>query len=129
MHHIRKFNKEFRKDVKSISKVAENLLLNYPWHGNARELRNVVERICILENTDVIYPEHLPSEIIDHLDEVSDQNASIDFPSEGLSLKNVEKDLIAQALKKADSNQTKAAKLLGISRDALRYKMQKIGIL
>lgn len=129
MHHIRKFNKEFRKDVKSISKVAENLLLNYPWHGNARELRNVVERICILENTDVIYPEHLPSEIIDHLDEVTDQNTSIDFPSEGLSLKNVEKDLIAQALKKADSNQTKAAKLLGISRDALRYKMQKIGIL
>jgi len=129
MHHIKKFNKEFKKDVKSISKEAENLLLNYPWHGNARELRNVVERICILENTDIIYPEHLPSEIIEHLDEISEEHASIDFPNEGLSLKNVERDLIAQALKKADSNQTKAAKLLGISRDALRYKMQKFGIL
>lgn len=129
MHHIQKFNKEFKKDVKNISKEAENLLLNYPWYGNARELRNVVERICILENTDTIYPEHLPSEIIDHLDEVSHESGSIDLPSEGLSLKNVERDLIVQAIKKADNNQTKAAKLLGISRDALRYKMQKFGLL
>jgi DNA-binding NtrC family response regulator len=129
MHHISKFNKEFKKNVKSISKEAESLLLSYPWYGNARELRNVVERICILEDTDVVYPEHLPSEIIDHLDEVSDSSSSIDLPSEGLSLKNVEKDLITQAIKKADGNQTKAARLLGISRDALRYKMQKFGLL
>ncbi len=129
LHHISKFNKEFKKNVKSISKEAENLLLNYPWNGNARELRNVVERICILENTDVIYPEHLPSEIIEHIDEQFNDSSSIDLPSEGLSLKNVEKDLIAQALKKADGNQTKASKLLGISRDALRYKMQKFGLL
>jgi len=95
-----KFNKEFKKDVKSISKEAENLLLNYPWHGNARELRNVVERICILESTDIIYPEHLPSEIIEHLDEVSEKNASIDLPSEGLSLKNVEKDLSDEIAKR-----------------------------
>ncbi len=129
LHHISKFNKEFKKNVKSISKEAENLLLNYPWNGNARELRNVVERICILEDTDVIYPEHLPSEIIEHIDEQLDDNSSIDLPNEGLSLKSVEKDLIAQALKKADGNQTKASKLLGISRDALRYKMQKFGLL
>ena len=103
--------------------------MRYPWYLNARELRNVVERICILENTDVVYPEHLPSEIIDHLDEVSDSSSSIDLPSEGLSLKNVERDLITQAIKKADGNQTKSAKLLGISRDALRYKMQKFGLL
>ncbi len=129
LHHISKFNKEFKKNVQSISKEAQNLLLNYPWYGNAREVRNVVERICILEDTDIIYPEHLPSEIIDHLDEVSESSSSIDLPSDGLSLKNVERDLIAQALKKADGNQTKAAKLLGISRDALRYKMQKFGLL
>ena len=129
LHHINKFNKEFKKNVKSISKEAETLLLSYPWYGNARELRNVVERICILENTDVVYPEHLPSEIIDHLDEVSDSSSSIDLPSEGLSLKNVERNLITQAIKKADGNQTKSAKLLGISRDALRYKMQKFGLL
>ena len=128
MHHILRFNKEFRKNVTSISPAAEKLLLNYPWYGNARELRNVDERICILEETDIVYPEHLPSEIIEYIDTKSEGSASIDLPSEGLSLKNVEKDLISQALKKADSNQTKAAKLLGISRDALRYKMQKFNL-
>ncbi len=129
MHHINRFNKEFKKNVKSISPDAEKLLLNYPWYGNARELRNVVERICILEDTDVIYPIHLPSEIIEYIDTESEEGSSIDLPSGGLSLKNVEKDLIMQALKKADNNQTKAAKLLGISRDALRYKMQKFDLL
>jgi DNA-binding NtrC family response regulator len=131
MHHVKRFNKEFRKNVTGISPEAEKLLLNYPWYGNARELRNVVERICILENTDIIEPEHLPSEIVNHIKSETEtvDNASIDLPSNGLSLKNVEKDLIEQALKKADSNQTKAAKLLGISRDALRYKMQKFGLL
>lgn len=129
MHHIKRFNKEFKKNVKSISPDAEKLLLNYPWYGNARELRNVVERICILEDTDVIYPVHLPSEIIEYIDTESEEGSAIDLPSGGLSLKNVEKDLIIQALKKADNNQTKAAKLLGISRDALRYKMQKFDLL
>jgi DNA-binding NtrC family response regulator len=129
LHHIQRFNKEFKKNVKSISPDAEKLLLNYPWYGNARELRNVVERICILEDTDVVCPEHLPSEIIEYVDVESEKSASIDLPSGGLSLKNVEKELIVQALKKADNNQTKAAKLLGISRDALRYKMQKFKLL
>ncbi|GBD96516.1 MAG TPA: sigma-54-dependent Fis family transcriptional regulator [Nitrospirae bacterium] len=129
MHHIKMFNKEFRKNVKSISPEAEKLLLNYPWYGNARELRNIVERICILEDTDIINPVHLPSEIIEYVDTESGDNVSIDLPGEGLSLKDVEKDLIARALKRAGGNQTKAAGLLGISRDALRYKMQKSGLL
>ena len=129
MHHITLFNKEFKKNVKGISQGAEKLLLNYPWYGNARELRNVIERVCILEDTDIIFPEHLPSEIIKYVDTESEESTTIDLPSEGLSLKNVEKDLIIQAIEKADNNQTKAAKLLGISRDALRYKMQKFNLL
>jgi DNA-binding NtrC family response regulator len=129
MHHINRFNKEFKKNVKMISPDSEKLLLNYPWFGNARELRNIVERICILEDTDIIYPRHLPSEIVEYVNSEAEEGGSIDFPSEGLSLRNVEKDLIVQALKKADNNQTKAAKLLSISRDALRYKMQKFNLL
>ncbi len=131
LHHIKRFNKEFRKNVNVISPDAEKLFINYPWYGNARELRNIVERICILEDTDTIYPEHLPSEIVKHVNMDAEANSagSIEFPSNGLSLKNVEKDLIEKAVKKVDGNQTKAAKLLGISRDALRYKMQKFGML
>jgi two-component system response regulator AtoC len=128
-YYIKKFNKEFRKNVKGISQGAEKLLMNYPWHGNARELRNVIERVCILEDTDLIYPEHLPAEIIKHVDTQSGNGKPVELPGDGLSLKEVEKELIIQAVNKAGGNQTKAAKLLDISRDALRYKMQKIGLL
>lgn len=127
-HYVKKFNKEFRKNVKDISREAEKYLESYPWYGNARELRNIIERICILEDTDVINTEYLPSEILEYSASELTGKASIDLPTEGLSLRNVEKDLVVQALQKSDGNQTKAAKLLGISRDALRYKMQKFDL-
>lgn len=128
MHHIEKFNKEFKKNIKAISPEAQQLLLNYSWHGNARELRNVIERIFILENTDVIQAEHLSPEVLNYTTDTSPDNGSFDLPNKGLSLKDVERDFISQALDKVEGNQTKAAKLLGISRDALRYKMQKFGL-
>jgi DNA-binding NtrC family response regulator len=128
MHHIEKFNKEFKKNIKAISPEAQQLLLNYSWHGNARELRNVIERVFILENTDVIQAEHLSPEVLNYAKDISPDNGSFDLPHNGLSLKGVERDLISQALDKVEGNQTKAAKLLGISRDALRYKMQKYGL-
>ncbi|RJQ43278.1 MAG: sigma-54-dependent Fis family transcriptional regulator [Nitrospiraceae bacterium] len=129
MHYIKKFNKEFRKEVKTISPETKSLLVNYPWYGNARELRNIIERVCILEDTEIILPEHLPSELLHYTTSEAGGEPSIDLPNEGLSLKNVEKELVVQALQKADNNQTKAARLLGISRDALRYKMHKFGLL
>jgi DNA-binding NtrC family response regulator len=131
MHYLKNFNREFKKHVTAISPEAEKLLMDYPWYGNARELRNIIERVCILEDTDIICPEHLPSEIVNwsESETESSEGGMIDLPDEGLTLKNVEKSLISQALKKADGNQTKAAKLLGISRDALRYKMQKFHLL
>jgi len=132
MHYIKRFNKEFRRNVQGISPEAEKLLADYPWYGNARELRNIIERICILEDTDIIYPEHLPSEIVNHVataPEAGEDTSIADLPEEGLSLKEAERRLIEKALKKSQGNQTKAAVLLGISRDALRYKMQKLGLL
>ena len=134
MHYMKLFNKEFKKNVKGISPEAEKLLMGYPWHGNTRELKNVIERICILEDTDVIYPEHIPSEIIDFVGTseatpAEEGKTLFNIPPEGLSLKNVEKDLVIKALQMVNGNQTRAARLLGISRDALRYKMQKFGLL
>jgi two-component system response regulator AtoC len=128
MHHVEKFNKEFKKNVSGISPEAQKLLLNYSWYGNARELRNVIERIFILENTDIIHSEHLPPEVLSYTSDTSPDNGSFNLPANGLSLKDVERDLILQALDKVEGNQTKASKLLGISRDALRYKMQKFGL-
>jgi len=129
MHCINLFNKEFKKNLTSISPEAQELLLNYPWFGNIRELKNVMERICLLEKTDVIYPEHIPPEIAEYKNTISEEQTPLDIPAEGLSLKGVEKELVIKALENTNGNQTRAAKLLGISRDALRYKMQKFGLL
>jgi len=126
---IKLFNKEFKKNVKDISKEAQGRLINYPWYGNTRELKNVIERICIREDTDIIYPEHIPPEIADYKKPVSEEKISFDIPAEGLSLKGVERDLVIKALESVNGNQTRAAKKLGISRDVLRYKMQKYGLL
>ena len=137
MHYMKLFNKEFKKNVKGISPEAEKLLIDYPWHGNTRELKNVIERICILEDTDIIYPENIPSEIVDYVGSsqtepeavAEEEKTTLRIPPEGLSLKNMEKDLVIKALQMVNGNQTRAARLLGISRDALRYKMQKFGLL
>ena len=60
LHYLNAFNREFKKNVSDISPEARTIFVNYPWHGNARELKNVIERICILEDTEVIYPENIP---------------------------------------------------------------------
>ncbi|NTU43133.1 MAG: sigma-54-dependent Fis family transcriptional regulator, partial [Nitrospirales bacterium] len=129
MYYIGVFNKEFKKNVKGISPDAEKIFIGYPWYGNARELKNVIERICILEDTDIIHPEHIPTEIVDYFNTPQLDSTSHALPADGKTLKDVEKELIVQALQKSNGNQSRAARLLGITRDALRYKMQKFGLL
>lgn len=127
---INQFNVEFKKAVKGISEEAQNSFLNYHWPGNVRELKNVIERAMILENEEYILPEHLPVELSQRADprgKVSE--APLTIPPGGLNIEAVEKELIKQALEKSKWNQTKAAKLLNLTRDALRYRMQKFGIL
>ena len=123
------FNRKIRGSMEDISPEAARLLINYPWPGNVRELKNIIERISILETGDTLLPEHLPPEIRN--DSVSFKptgSFNIPFPEEGLSLEKVEESLIEQALNLADGNQTRAAALLSISRDTLRYRMNKLGI-
>jgi len=120
-HFIGHYNKEFRKHVRGPSPEAEKRLLSYSWPGNVRELINVIERAVLLEGKDIILPEHL-------ILEVGTQGApSKDFrlPERGVSLDDVEKSLVIQALEMASGNQSRAAGLLGITRDTLRYRMKK----
>jgi transcriptional regulator with PAS, ATPase and Fis domain len=93
--------------------------------GNCRELRNVIERIVVLENVETILPEHLPAVLTKR--EFVERRAPGRFilPETGISLEQLEKDLIEQALKRTDNNQTKAAKLLSMSYDSLRYQIKK----
>jgi DNA-binding NtrC family response regulator len=106
--------------------------LRYAWPGNVRELRNVLERAIILAPGNVLDPEHLPLELDDRpasQAEVLARPASVSLPGEGLRLEEVERDLVRQALDATGGNQVRAARLLGISRDALRNRMKKFGFL
>lgn len=122
-HFIHRFNRTYNKEIRGISKETEELLKRYTWPGNVRELKNVIERIAILENNAWIEPKHLPQEI-----RFGKTSENYSLPDRGLSLDDVERNFIIESLKKTDGNQTRAAKLLGITRHTLRYRMEKFGL-
>ncbi len=129
-YFVEEFNREFKKNVKGISKETAKAFVNYHWPGNVRELRNVIERAMILENEDYILPEHLPVEILSFdAKYLGAEAAPVSIPPGGLDIEEVERELIKQALDLAKWNQTRAARLLNLTRDALRYRMQKFGFL
>ncbi|MGC2422741.1 MAG: sigma-54 dependent transcriptional regulator [Nitrospirota bacterium] len=129
-HFIETFNAEFRKNVKEISEKAREFLIRYDWPGNVRELKNVIERAMILESEDILLLEHLPVELVGGmLPATSPAASSINIPKEGMSLEKVEEELVKQALAVAGGNQSKAADLLGVQRDAFRRRMKKFGLL
>jgi two-component system, NtrC family, response regulator AtoC len=128
-YFVERFNEEFHKKVKQISKGVEDFFMSYTWPGNVRELKNVVERAMILIDEDTLQMEHLPIEILGLASRLGMTIDGIHIPPEGISLEKVEEALVRQAIKVTNGNQTRAAKLLDISRDALRYRMQKLGIL
>jgi len=132
---ISRFNREMRREILDIHPEAQACLQRYPWPGNVRELRNVIERAMILASGDVLKVEHLPPEIGSGQAEtlsalpIPAKTAPIALPQEGLRLEEVERDLVRQALQATEGNQVRAARLLGISRDALRTRMKKFGFL
>jgi len=128
-HFIGHFNREFAKNVKSISKMAEKFLTEYTWPGNIRELRNVIERAIILENEDTLLLEHLPQEIVSKTGGVCGGSSGFRLPPEGIDIEDVERELIRQALEISEGNQSKAAKKLNLGIDAFRYRMKKFGFL
>lgn len=127
---IKGFNIQFRKNIKGVTPDAKNLLMRYDWPGNVRELRNVIERAIILQSGDYIRKEDLPCEINLRSPQltVDDVDLWLQIPDGGFSLFKVEKKIIEHTLRKVNLNQSKAAKMMGISRDRLRYKMKKYNI-
>lgn len=129
MHFIEQFNREFHKEVKGVSKMAERFLLEYSWPGNVRELKNIIERAIILENEEMLLVEHLPLEIVAMGSKPGKNVLDFQLPPEGVSIEAVEKELIRQALDLTGGNQSKAAKRLDLGIDAFRYRMKKFGFL
>ena len=124
------FNREFKKSTKGVSEEALGRLMAYFWPGNVRELRNVIERAMILENKPEIGVDDLPREIRESAHaEAGPVPDGFRLPESGFPLKDIEQEMVRQALDQAGGNQTRAAKLLSVSRDALRYKMKKYGLL
>ena len=129
-YFIEQFNRDFKKQVKGLSQETEQAFQDYPWPGNVRELKNVIERAMILESHEYILPEHLPAEFsAQNTGALPAESSAITIPSGGLDIEEVEKGLIRQALEQTKWNQTRAARLLNLTRDSLRYRMQKFGLM
>lgn len=118
-----------KKVIKNFSPEAEKLLASYAWPGNIRELRNLVERLVVLESAEVITPEHLPAWLTTPAPQPQHQAPEkFALPEKGVRLEDVEKDFILQALDRTKYNKAQAAKLLHISYDTLRYQVKKLGL-
>jgi len=128
-HFIDLFNQDFHKVVKEISEKAREFLIRYEWPGNVRELKNVIERAMILESEDILLLEHLPIELVSGSAPAHPNPYGLTIPKDGLSLDKVEEDLVRQALAIANGNQSRAADLLGMQRDAFRRRLKKYGLL
>lgn len=120
-----KYAEKFHKRFTRISKPAQDILLAYHWPGNVRELKNIFERICIMHDGRILETDHLPQEI--EIDEPASPAGAIADQEFDLStaIEKVTRTLIKKALRKSEGNTAKAARLLGIPRGTLRYKLKK----
>jgi transcriptional regulator with PAS, ATPase and Fis domain len=127
-HFLTHFGREFRKPGVTVSTAALEKLAGYRWPGNIRELRNVIERAMLLSEGTVIRPEDLLlGRFVPGGTEAP--RSPVQLPEEGIVLEDVERELVRQALERTHGNQTRAAELLGITRDQIRYRMEKFGML
>jgi len=118
-YFVNRYNDELGKAVRGVRPAALERLKRYGWPGNVRELRNTIERAMLLsdspwlESADVSIPVH-PS-----------NRPRFELPPDGVKLQDVERELIVQALERVQGHQMRAAELLGINRDQVRYRIQK----
>jgi two-component system, NtrC family, response regulator AtoC len=130
-YYIDKANLKRRgKQLKGLSKETTQIFKNYAWTGNVREVRNVIERASILEDGEWVTTTFLPLDLLQSAGQSAGSAkkfASFTLPAEGIALETVEAELAKQAIERTGGNLTRAAQLLHISRDQLRYKLKKSG--
>jgi two-component system response regulator PilR (NtrC family) len=128
-YFIEKYSYAFGKEIKKISSYALELLMEYPFPGNVRELENIIERSVALETSNIVLPENLflagSVQAMNRFNDVDIPMAGFDLNEE---LAKYEKHLIEKALRKAKGSKTKAAEILQVSFDSLRYRIEKLGI-
>src|SRR3984957_3902317 len=142
---IDRYNRRFKKSIRGVTDDTRRLILTHNWPGNVRELKNTIERGMILEDEPFLRPVYLPFSVgesggrtVFERTSPSDGGQSLPngrtlprlyIPDGGTSLEEVEHAMVELAMRQANGNQTHAAKLLDISRDALRYKLKKFGLI
>lgn len=136
-HFVEKFNVQYKRDIRGLSDQAAEIFLRYPWPGNVRELENLIERIFILEEDDVILPRHLPDRILRTVrgrtgsdSPSSEAQAGSDDLALGFhgATSRFQVKLIEAALSGAKGNLQQAADALKISRHAMRHQLIKLGL-
>ena len=127
-HFIEKYAREFDKEIRTISSYAMELLMDYAFPGNIRELENIIERSVAMESSNIILPENL----LLSTTAAGMANLSIEIPDKGINLNDelekIEKKIIEKALQKAKGSKTRAGELLQVTFDSLRYRIEKLGI-
>src|SRR5690348_4220377 len=141
---IDRYNAKFKKSVRGIAEETRRLLMGHNWPGNVRELKNSIERAMILEDEPQLRPIYLPFSVAESGGRTVFERTSSDggqqlangrtlprlyIPEGGTSLEEMERSMVELAMRQANGNQTHAARLLDISRDALRYKLKKFGLI
>src|ERR1043166_3343594 len=132
-HYIDTIGSRLKRNrkISGLSPDAREVFRKYHWPGNVRELRNVIERALILEDNDQITTEYLPGGLLmsprqSSLTTGAHLPAQFERPAEGISPDEAEHSFVRQAIARSGGNQTRAAELLGISRDQLRYRLKKL---
>jgi two-component system response regulator AtoC len=126
-YFVETFAKEFKRPVCGLTQETEAALKTYRWPGNVRELRNLIERAVLLAEGDVLGPADFDS-LKSPIAGPSGTEPMWALPTNGVSLEDLEKDLVTQALARTGDNQTRAAALLGMHRDQIRYRIEKFGL-
>lgn len=124
-HFLTQYREKNRRDIRSFQAEALEALLVYSWPGNIRELENAIERAVILCLDEQILLQHLPLQVRQAYD-AEDEHLFAIRP--GVTLKDMEKELILSTLKQTENNRTKAAEILGVSRQTLQNKLKEYGL-
>ena len=129
-HFVAYFNTDLSKNITVVPEDIKKTFMNYNWPGNVRELRSTIERAALLSEDGVLNPKYIMLEEGESLKvQNSDDKMVIDIPIEEASLYKIEKKVITKALDLNNWNQTRTAEMLGITREVLRYRMKKWGLL
>ncbi len=126
-HFVAKFCQRYGLPPRRLSPSAVDVLTEYNWPGNVRELENVIESAVVLTKSEQISPGFFPENV--RQEHVRVSQIHLQIPDDGISLEDVERELILKALEKCQWNQTHAARFLNITRKTLMYRMEKYGLI